>query len=110
MNASQQDAALLVNTKLAEYDCAWCGAKRGKDVHSAACPVGERAQHIQKIGGVPWPKGKPMLSRSDFRSTRDYRKYVRRRQPGFEAEAARKRQAAIDAWWARVVEYEMEHM
>lgn len=47
---------LIENTKLAAYDCAWCRATKGLDVHSAACPVGERYWQIQKLGGVPWPK------------------------------------------------------
>lgn len=49
---------LIENTKLAEYDCAWCSAVKGVDVHSRACPVGERYWQVQKLGGVPYPKAK----------------------------------------------------
>jgi hypothetical protein len=45
---------LIKNTARAKYDCAWCGAKKGKHVHSAACPVGERYKQVQQLGGVPW--------------------------------------------------------
>jgi len=42
-----QSRKLVSNTKLAEYDCNWCGAKKGADVHTAACPIGERYHQIQ---------------------------------------------------------------
>lgn len=44
---------LIENTKLSDRDCNWCGARKDKDVHSAACPIGERYQQIQKMGGAP---------------------------------------------------------
>ena len=42
---------LLTNTKPAERSCAWCSARKGR-VHAAACPLGERYQQIQSVGGV----------------------------------------------------------
>jgi len=45
---------LTDNTKLAELDCVWCDAIKGKDAHSAGCPLGERYKQIQAMGGVSW--------------------------------------------------------
>lgn len=53
------EVGLVTNTAVAEYDCAWCGAIKGADVHSAACPIGERYKQVQQLGGVPWPREKP---------------------------------------------------
>lgn len=44
--------SLPTNTKPAEHDCNWCGAKAKADVHSAACPLGERYREVQRRGGV----------------------------------------------------------
>ena len=44
---------LITNTKPASEDCRWCDALTGQ-VHSAACPNGERYWQVQKLGGVPW--------------------------------------------------------
>lgn len=44
---------LTDNTKPAEHHCNWCGAKTG-EVHTPACPMGERYKHVQDMGGVPW--------------------------------------------------------
>lgn len=45
---------LVQNTKLAEHDCTWCSAVAGREVHSAACPLGERYKQAQSLGGVRW--------------------------------------------------------
>jgi len=50
---------LIKNSKLAAYNCGWCGVLAGADVHSAACPLGERYKQVQQLGGVPWPREKP---------------------------------------------------
>lgn len=50
---------LINNSKPAEYECAWCGARARRGVHSAACPAGERYKQVQQLGGVPWPVSKP---------------------------------------------------
>jgi hypothetical protein len=47
---------LIENTKLSDQNCAWCDARKGKDVHSKACPLGERYKQVQQLGGVPVPK------------------------------------------------------
>lgn len=44
---SSHTRRLVTNTALAEHDCNWCGARKGKDVHTPACPIGERYQQIQ---------------------------------------------------------------
>lgn len=54
MSVTSEEIRLLTNKARAAYDCAWCGAKKGKHVHSAACPVGERYKQVQQLGGVPW--------------------------------------------------------
>lgn len=51
---SCQSIVLVTNAVLADYDCAWCGALKGADVHSAACPVGERYKQVQALGGIPF--------------------------------------------------------
>lgn len=40
------------NTTVAEYWCIWCQAEIG-EVHSLACPNGERYWYFQKVGGLP---------------------------------------------------------
>ncbi len=52
----------IQNAQLVEHDCAWCDAIQGADVHSAYCPVGERAKHIQQNGGLgrcEWDHDRP---------------------------------------------------
>lgn len=46
---------LIENTKLAVEDCRWCDAVVG-EVHSRACPNGERYKQVQDLGakGVPF--------------------------------------------------------
>lgn len=66
-----QSIVLVTNTALAGYDCAWCRALKGADVHSAACPVGERYKQVQQLGGVPWPREKPVKAAVPAVSTDD---------------------------------------
>jgi len=51
--APDMETKLIENTKPAEHDCNWCGAKVG-DIHAPACPMGERYRQIQDMGGAPW--------------------------------------------------------
>jgi hypothetical protein len=48
-------ATLIDNTTIAEHDCPWCFAEAENDVHSPACPCGERYKQIQEIGGAGIP-------------------------------------------------------
>ncbi len=49
---------LPINRTVVSDDCRWCGAVSGVDVHSAACPCGERYQFIQSVGGL---SGRPSV-------------------------------------------------
>lgn len=49
-----KEVKLIRNIKAADCDCAWCGARKDFDVHSPACPVGERYKQVQSLGGVKW--------------------------------------------------------
>ena len=49
-----QPTELVNNAALADNDCPWCDAKSGIDVHSPACPLGERYKQVQSLGGVAW--------------------------------------------------------
>lgn len=61
---------LIDNTARAEYDCPWCSARKGRNAHSRACPIGERYKQVQKLGGIGWPKGKLLLDPSELNCQR----------------------------------------
>lgn len=70
------ETTLIENTKLSNQNCAWCDARKNKDTHSKACPLGERYKQVQQLGGVAWPKGKPFLNREDFTNEYFYRRFL----------------------------------
>lgn len=53
--AKPAPVVLIENTKPAVEDCRWCDALVG-EVHSRACPCGERYWQVQDLGakGVPF--------------------------------------------------------